>query len=188
MHYLVLALPYVVLIIQLLTLVFLCWWIGMGILNYLRKRPPFVPVSSKVIPDIISALDLQPDSKFYDLGCGDGKVLLAATAAAPEANCIGIEFDWFPFKIAKIKCRKIPNISLLRENFFQTDLASATHIFTYLFPHTMNELLPKLEQELRPGTRLVSCDFKFTEKEPIQIIDLHRDENKLCRFLYIYEF
>ncbi|MEK7211069.1 MAG: hypothetical protein AAB731_00360, partial [Patescibacteria group bacterium] len=80
------------------------------------------------------------------------------------------------------------NVKILRKNFFRADLSAATHIFTYLFPKPMNELLPKFKKELKPGARVVSCDFLFKEKEPAEIIELHRSKNQLARRLYVYEF
>ena len=52
----------------------------------------------------------------------------------------------------------------------------------------MDDLLPKLDRELRSGTRLVSVTFKFTTKQPIAEYDLNRSKYKLARKIYVYEF
>jgi hypothetical protein len=52
----------------------------------------------------------------------------------------------------------------------------------------MDDLLPKFDRELKPGTRLVSASFKFTQKQPIAEFDLARGTYKLAQTLYVYEF
>jgi len=159
--------------------------------NVLFTRAPFVPLPKKVLPDVIQALNLQQGDKLYDLGCGDGRVLLAAWRRQPQAQFIGIDKDWLPAICNRWRlwCAGQPTqIKTLRKNFFKQNLSGATHIFTYLFPGLMDDLLPKLTAELKPGTKLVSCDFYFTNKKPIQIINLHRPKNALAKKLYVYEF
>jgi hypothetical protein len=76
---------------------------------------------------------------------------------------------------------------ILRGDFMKQNLSAADRVFTYLYPGLMDELLPKLEKELHPGTRLVSCDFPFSKKKAKEVIDLERP--KLTgQKLYIYEF
>lgn len=188
MHQMAIVAGYAVLAILGLAVFFLLCWLGMGVLNIWRKRPPFVPVFGMIMKDIVHAFDLKPGDRFYDLGSGDGRVLLSISKAFPETTCIGIEYDWMPYAIAKIRCHNKRNIHLQRGDFFQADLSAATHIFTFLFPEAMDLLLPKLQRELRPGTRLISCDFKLADKEPVRIIDLGRKDKDLCKTLYVYEF
>jgi hypothetical protein len=109
----------------------------------------------------------------------------------PEAKYIGIDKAIVPHVYAKWKLRKIlgSNVKLLHKNFFRQDLSDATHIYLYLFPGLLKSLLPKLEKELKPGTRVVSCDFEFPEEfKPVQVIDLNRAKGKRGRRLYLYSF
>ena len=80
------------------------------------------------------------------------------------------------------------NITFERGDMFDQNTESATHVFTFLSSVLMDKLLPKLERELTPGTRLVSCDYKFSKKDPLRVIDLHRENEKFGKRLYIYEF
>jgi len=154
-------------------------------------KAPFVPIAKKVLPEIIKAMDIKSDSKVYDLGCGDGRVLIAAWRSQPRAKYVGLDKDWLPMICSWWQLRRTDqpkNIVILRRDFFKQDLSNATHIFTYLFPKLMDQLLPKLQAELQPGTKLISCDFYFTNKKPSQIIDLQRSKNALAKKLYVYKF
>ena len=92
-----------------------------------------------------------------------------------------IQTWWYSKKIKS-------KIEIRRQDFFTANLSEATHLFTYLYPHVMDDLLPKLDKELKPGTRLVSISYKFTTRQPNVTIDLKRNPYKLARTLYIYEF
>lgn len=152
---------------------------------------PFVPIPEEVLPEIVAALKMKEGGIVYDLGCGDGRVLAACFGSEPRASYMGIEKNFFAWVLAKKRFWFLGNprnIKILKKNFFHEDLSSATHIFTYLFPKPMENLLPKFQKELRSGTRVVSCDFSFQKKEPVEVIDLRRPKNSLAHKLYIYEF
>lgn len=152
-------------------------------------RAPFVEISKEVLADIVKAMNVSPDDVVYDLGSGDGRVLEVCYRKQPEAKYIGIDKAIVPHVIAKWRLRKIPKgkIELLHKNFFKQDLSDATHVYLYLFPGLLKSLLPKLKKELKPGTRVVSCDFEFEGLKPVEVVDLKRPKGKRGRKLYIYE-
>lgn len=185
--------------LNLILILTLCFVVFLGctfLMTPLFSKVPFVPVRKKVLKDIISALKLSNESILYDLGCGDGRILFAAAKIYPKISCVGIEKAPFPFLWAKsrqIFSNYLPaqagkKIMIVHGDMFQTDISPATHIFLYLFPELMNSLLPKFEKELRPGTRVVSCDFQFSGKHPDQVLDLKGTKYQLNRKLYIYNF
>lgn len=122
----------------------------------------------------------------YDLGCGDGRLLRELYKVFPTATYRGIEHEITPYLLFRYRNRDIigKNFSIIRGNFFKKDLSQATHILTYLFPHIMDALLPKLEKELPQGTQLISVDFPFTHKEPEKIIELKHYGRGLRLFVY----
>ncbi len=161
------------------------------ILAAVFTKAPFVPVGKKTIPRIVQALNIKPNSQVYDLGCGDARVLIAAWREQGQAEYFGLDKDWLPiicswWKIFLVGRPK--NITVLKRDFFKQDLSRATHIFVYLFPKLMDQLLPKLQAELKPGAKLVSCDFCFSNKKPAQVINLNRPRKSLGKKLFIYEF
>ncbi len=159
----------------------------------MTAKVPFVGVPSKVLHEIEKALDINDDSVVYDLGCGDGKVLFYLYKKNPKATYIGIENSSFPTILAKTrnwwhKKFNTSKIEIIKKDFFEVDLSNATHIFTYLYPSLMDDLLPKLDKELKSGTKLVSASFHFTTKKEIKEIDLKRGRYQLTNKIYVYEF
>ncbi len=158
-----------------------------------RSKVPFVPVPNSILKDIYKALEVKEGSVVYDLGCGEGRVLFYISRLVPKAQYIGIENSTFPLILARLRAwwhRKTTKteIQIINQDFFQHDLSNATHIFTYLYPNVMDDLLPKFDKELKKGTKLVSVTFKFTTKQPTKEIDLSRSKYKLARKIYVYEF
>ncbi|MFA6447704.1 MAG: methyltransferase domain-containing protein [Patescibacteria group bacterium] len=185
MMYLEVAVYIVLLLILLVVLVFVLMWEW----SLLFTHAPFIPIPKEVVPSIFDALELRPDSVVYDLGCGEGRVLLGCWEKMQQAKYVGIEKSRFAYWLACINGRRQKaSVQFKKKNFFRTDLSDATHVFTYLFPGLMDMLLPKLQKDLKPGTKLVSCDFRFKNKEPIQVIDLKRAPKELGQKLYVYEF
>lgn len=189
LHILLYVSEFVLLMFLLIILIlFILWTVG----NF-KNKAPFVTSSKAVLKDIEKALDIKDDSLVYDLGCGDGRILFYLSLYHPKAKYFGVENSIFPFLLSKIGAyynqKKINSqVEILRADFFKQDLSEATHIFTYLYPNVMDELLFKFDKELKPGTRLVSLSFQFTNKRPIEEIDLKRSKYKLGRKLYVYQF
>lgn len=159
-------------------------------INPLFSLIPFVPVRNKILNEIISALELNDQSILYDLGCGDGRILFAATKTNPLISCVGIEIGPFPFLLAKIKNIFLGSkkVRILYGDFSKKDISSATHVFLYLFPEALDKLLPKFEKELKAGSRIVSCDFEFSKRKPNKIIETTLTKSQKNRKLYVYDF
>ncbi len=158
-----------------------------------NSQVPFVPVPNAVLKNIYEALEVNDESTLYDLGCGEGRVLIYTAKRKPKAKYIGIENNPLPFFMARASAwwyRKFykGEVKIIKADFFNHNLSDATHIFTYLYPSAMDDLLPKLDRELKPGAKLVSASFKFTAKQPTKEINLARSPMSLARKIYIYEF
>lgn len=177
------------LVIIAILFVFLFLWILFNIIN----KVPFVPVPNYVLPEIEKVIKAKDGGVVYDLGCGDGKVLFYLSQKNPKAEYIGIENNIFLVLLSRLKARfnkiKTGNkVEILNSSFFSENLSKATHIFVYLFPEVMDELLPKLEKELLPGTILVSATFQFSKKKETNCVTVVGGKNRLVRNLYIYKF
>ncbi len=178
---------YFVLAFLLFVLVSFC---VIALLTPLFSKVPFVPCRSSVLREIVDALNLNDNSVLYDLGCGDGRVLFTVTKNYKNVSCIGYEIAPFPYMLAKMRkfFSRAKNVSIFYGDFFKVDLSNASHLFLYLFPALLDELLPKFQKELKKGTRIVSCDFKFKNMEPAEVIEMKSKKWQTNRKLYVYIF
>ena len=124
---------------------------------------PWWPTPQKKVRRMLEMADVQKDELVFDLGCGDGRVLLTA-ARRFQARAIGIEIDPLRFMLVQILItifglRK--RITVKLGNFFEQDLSNADVVFTYLLQDTNNKLFNKLDAELRPGARVVSHNYSY---------------------------
>jgi SAM-dependent methyltransferase len=112
---------------------------------------------------MLTLAEVGPGDLVYDLGCGDGRMVVTA-ARRYGARAVGIEID--PLRYAW--CQALITVLGLRDrvrivygDFFSQDLSDADVVTCYLLQSTNNRLEGKLNQELRPGTRVVSNTFTF---------------------------
>jgi len=142
---------------------------------------PPVPTNPKRIQKALKLANLQPNEILYDLGAGDGRVLLIA-ARDFEAKAIGIEIG--PLQCALIWLKIVANgltqqIQVRWENFYKADLKDADVVFVYATSKEVMKLAPHLETQMKSGSRLVSISADFPEWEPSTI-----DEYDL---IFVYE-
>ncbi|UCD06754.1 MAG: class I SAM-dependent methyltransferase [candidate division WOR-3 bacterium] len=103
------------------------------------------------------------DDTVFDLGCGDGRVLITA-AKIYGAHAVGIEIDPLRFLFAwlmVLASGQSRRVKIMFGNFFTKEIGGATVIVLFLYGPTNNRLKEKLRRELRPGTRIVSYVWEF---------------------------
>jgi cyclopropane fatty-acyl-phospholipid synthase-like methyltransferase len=108
------------------------------------------------------------DDTVYDLGCGDGRILIAA-ARDYGARGVGIEIDPELVRVARENARKAgvsDKVEIRQGNMFEVDLSGATVVALYLLEHLNLRLRPRLQRELRPGARVVSHVFGMGDWKP----------------------
>lgn len=128
-----------------------------------HRRPDigYIPSPPEVVQAMLELAEIQPNDVLYDLGCGDGRIVIAA-AQQFGIRAVGIDID--PVRVQEAQALAVEAGVGDRTAFFQGDLFSsavheATVVTLYLLPHLNARLLPHLCQQLRPGTRIVSHDF-----------------------------
>ena len=107
----------------------------------------------------------------YDLGSGDGRVLILA-AKEFGARGVGIEIDPLRFFVSSLLLRSSgisDKVKIIRKNFFDVDISDASVIFVYLVPKALGRLLPKFKRELKRGTRIVS--YRYGVNLPLEKYD-----------------
>ena len=144
---------------------------------------PFVPTETGLVERVMELGKVKKGDVFYELGSGDGRMIIAA--ALRGAKAYGVEIDrlrvWY--SRAWLWFLRLKNAQIIKKDFFKTDLSMADIVFLFLLPETMEKIKPKLKKELKPGARIVSYGFTFKDWEPVKI-DSHKG---LYGFLYLYK-
>ena len=177
-------------IILLLIVLWLFVIAGMLLIIYgsIAIRVPFVPVAHYVVEALKKEEPLAAGDVFYDLGSGDGRAVIAMAQAYPVATAIGIEKGPFPYLVSRMRrwLAKTGNASFFYKDFSRVPLGDATHVYMYLYPEVVQKLLPKFQSELKPGTKVVTCDFPFQTIAARRTVPVVRGRRKYT--LYFYEF
>ena len=139
------------------------------------------PTPMPVVYRMLSLAEVKPGDVVYDLGCGDGRVIITAVCKF-GAQAVGIEIDPLRYFITRIRIRRRrldSKIQLVWGNFIQQDLRSATVVGIFLSSRANSRLEEKFSQELRPGTRIVSYYWPMKKWNP-KFVDY---ENRI----YLYQ-
>ncbi len=131
---------------------------------------PWVPTREELIPYIMLLAKPKPGDVMYDLGCGDGRVVVEAALRGAKAVCVELNKELV--ERAKERARKsgvIDRITFINDDFFKVSLEDATIVYMYLLTSVNRMLKPKLERELRLGTRVITLDFEVPGWRPLHI-------------------
>lgn len=136
-----------------------------------RKRQPdvpYVPTTEEAVRAMLKLADVKKADIVYDLGCGDGRIVIAA-AKTYGARGVGIDIDPDRIQEARDNAKKagVENLVRFEENdLFQANFREATVVTLFLLPSINLKLRPKLLQDLKPGTRVVSNTFDMGTWRP----------------------
>ncbi len=115
---------------------------------------------------MLAAAGVRPGETVYDLGAGDGRIIHTA-AGEFGARAVGVELHPERAALIRKQIRHLDDeVQLVRGDFYQTNLSAADIVTMYLLPSVNAAIRPKLERELRPGTRVVSHDFHIPGWQP----------------------
>ena len=152
---------------------------------------PFVATPSSVVRRMLIIADLKAGEVLYDLGSGDGRAVIMA-AQDFGAKSVGIELRDDLTKRALTSIQELElteQTTILKEDIFDVDLSSADVIFLYLTTSANERIKPKLETELKSGTRIVSHDYEILGWKPVKA-DNFCENPKLgypSHTLYVYK-
>ena len=133
----------------------------------------FPPSPPEVVSAMLKLAGVSKGDVVYDLGSGDGRIPIAA--ARLGARGVGVELNPELVKQAVANAEKegvSGRVRFLQRDFFETDISEATVVTLYLLPSLNARLLPKLNKELKPGTRVVSQSFDLGGPKPKTAIDV----------------
>jgi len=133
------------------------------------RRPDviFVPTPQNVVDAMLELANVHEGDVVYDLGCGDGRLVI--TAANRGARAIGIDINPERIEESQVNAREAgvtDSVEFRNEDLFEADISEATVVTLYLLRSLNLKLQPKLWRELKPGTRIVSHSFDMGDWEP----------------------
>jgi SAM-dependent methyltransferase len=151
---------------------------------------PYYPTPMAVVEKMLELGELKPGELVYDLGSGDGRVVILA-AQKFGARAVGFEIDPPNVKysrelIAKLELTELATIE--QRDLTLADFSKPDLIFVYLLPDSNDKIRPLLESKARKGTRIIAHDFQFREWEPektITVVDRSDFEPREHK-LYLY--
>ncbi len=153
----------------------------------IRRLAPPVPSPQNVVVKMLEAAALKPGETLYDLGSGDGRVLVTA-AQQFGAKAVGVEMEPEQVKASNVKIRRLKledKCRVIEGDLLKTDLSEADVVTIYLLTGSNDLLRPNLEKYLKPGARVVSHDYQIRGWTPIRVEKV--EAYKRIHSLYIYE-
>lgn len=138
---------------------------------------PYVPTPEPVVDRMLELADVGPDDVVYDLGSGDGRIVIRA-ARKYGARGVGIEIDPELVKEARQNAKNagVSDLVEFRQgDLFKADFSDATAVTLYLLPSVNQKLRPMLFEQLTPGTPVVSHDFDMGKWSPERTVDVSGD-------------
>ncbi len=153
------------LIIVAIAVLFVFWVIWTDIIG-----AGWEPTSKILVRKMLEIAEVNSEDILYDLGSGDGRIIIE-TARKYNANAVGIEADPLRYIWSKLMILLYgvnQKVKVIWGNFFNKDLTSATIVTLFLSSKANQQLKTKLQNELKPGTRIVSYYWTFHEWEPVK--------------------
>ena len=130
------------------------------------------PTPMPVAEAMLDLAAVRPDDVVYDLGCGDGRIVIAAARRGARGVCVDIDPKRIRQSRANAKKAGVAEqIRFREEDLLKSDLSDATVVMLFLSPELANALRPKLEK-LKPGSRIVAHWYPVGDWKPDQVVKI----------------
>ena len=147
-------------------------WIGSG---DVELDIFYVPTPYVVVEAMLQVANIGPADVVYDLGSGDGRIVISA-ARDYGATGIGVEIDPKYIEMARLNAAEsnvTDKVTFIQADLFEIEFTDATVIALYLSDELNLRLRPKLLEDLKPGTRIVSHEFALGDWEPEKSLNIN---------------
>jgi len=147
----------------------------------------FVPTPQDVVDKMLELARVQKDDLVYDLGCGDGRIVVTA---ARRYGCKAVGYDIDPQRVKEslenVEKNKVGHlVRIEQKDIFTLDLSEVNVVTLYLLPSLNVKLIPQLEK-LKPGSRIVSHDFAMEGVKPDKVVKLTSNEDDDEHEIYLW--
>ncbi|OIP96009.1 hypothetical protein AUK40_05475 [Candidatus Wirthbacteria bacterium CG2_30_54_11] len=169
---------------ELVLLIIFCVLFLPLVYSSIVAAPP-VPTKAGDVRRMVDLGRISPTDTVYDLGAGDGRLLLGAARFSKASALIGYELSPVHVLICRLKTLlsgQAKRVSIRMADFYKADLRDANVIFCFLNPYALERLRPKFETELNKGTRIVSYSFPVAGWSPVA--EDRPDTDRLPIFVY----
>jgi len=141
--------------------------------DFRNNLAPYVAAPEHAVEKILEAANLKPGETLYDLGCGDGRIVIAA-AQRYKVKAVGIEISESLAKSVAEKVKKEglqKRVTIVHGDFMKTDLSPADVVTLYLATTANDTVRPNLERFLHPHARVVSYDYPVPGWKPVETME-----------------
>jgi SAM-dependent methyltransferase len=154
--------------------------------RYVNKLAPYVNSPARVVDRMLELANIHPGETVFDLGCGDGRILIAAVQKY-QAKAVGVEIS--PKVVAQAnanieKAKLVGQARVIQGDLLKTDLTGADVVTIYLTTSFNAELRPRLEKYLKPGARVVSHDYAVPGWKATRVVEA---DGRQKHSIYLYE-
>ena len=146
-----------------------------GLSWFAGSDAPFVATKRERIKKLFTKVGVKNGQIFYELGSGDGRVVIEAAKMGAEA--FGIEQSWLRILLSRWRARNLANAHFIHGNIFKNNFSEADFVFIFLLPKGVNKLEPILKKNLKKGSKVITQAFHFKNWPPIKKI-LVTDKNR----------
>ncbi len=154
--------------------------------HYTNSLAPYVVSPQEIVDRMLELADLKPGETLYDLGSGDGRILITAVARF-KAKAVGVEISDELVDSTNARIRRLGldnDAQVIHGNFLNVDLSPADVVTLYLATDANEMLRPNLEKYLKKGARVVSHEYAMPGWKP-KLVD--RDPEGHGHTIYLYE-
>lgn len=140
-----------------------------------KKDVPYVPTPPEVVEEMLKLGNVKAGDVHYDLGCGDGRIVVMAVQKFGAARGTGYDIDPERIKEANENAKQAGvtgKVKFIQGNLFEADFRDANVVTLYLLPDVNIKLRPKLLKDLKVGSRIVSHQFDMGDWKPDKQITL----------------
>lgn len=144
-----------------------------------NRDVPYVPTPREVVDTMLEMAEAGPGDALYDLGCGDGRIVIRALTEFDVQKAVGVDID--PVRIMEshenaMEAGVRHRATFVQADLFEVDFSDASVVTLYLLPEVNMKLRPALLETLEPGTRVVSHMFDMDDWEPDGYASVGRHE------------
>ena len=147
---------------------------------------PSFPTPQTIVEKMLSLAQVKPGETVYDLGCGDGRIVITA-AQLFKAHAVGIEIRRDIFEATEKRVDSLglaDQVKIVHGNVLKSDLRPADVVTLYLLTSSNEKLKPILAHDLRPTARVVSHDFEIRGWKPASTEKVLVDGRQHTIYLY----